>query len=504
MNAPPALGYPPGVSLAPPDQVSPTAASFGSNNPFRNRALSPSVGSNTSSRPERPRSTNPFLDETDALSPQSAPGLSTGAMSFSPTEKPDMTNNTRDLFENLSLKPAPAPAPSATTTSSQTKGSRSAPDGASRDPSSRHRPPRERSERSERRPAQPRPEDPFDIFADPPPPLSKSSTMGPPGKSSRRPRRNSESSVMERASKLFDDDDEKRRRERRHREREERRRDGKPRSSRRDRRLDIIDKLDVTSIYGTGMFHHDGPFDACNPHRNRKGVRTAPMQAFPKGSSNMALGGAGPNNSNIDLNLFHGRMEEAHHDFAKVHRPAPETVEFNASARIEPVHGQQTMGLGTSTFLDGAPASRSAIARRESEGVEENGGLQRKKSLAQRLRGRSGTSRPYASPTEPNFASPAKEPGSSHSASSRGNERNPFFQDYDEEYDRKAARIQESRLEGGGRTRSSSSPKQSTGLERKSTNERGYDESKLGAGGGGFLNRMKSLRKPRPERRTSD
>lgn len=57
---------------------------------------------------------------------------------------------------------------------------------------------------------------------------------------------------MDRASKVFDDDDEKRRRERRHREREARHRDGKPRSSRKDRRLDIIDKLDVTSIYGTG------------------------------------------------------------------------------------------------------------------------------------------------------------------------------------------------------------------------------------------------------------
>lgn len=57
---------------------------------------------------------------------------------------------------------------------------------------------------------------------------------------------------MERASKLFDDDDDKRRRERRHRDREGRHRDGKSRSSRKDRRLDVIDKLDVTSIYGTG------------------------------------------------------------------------------------------------------------------------------------------------------------------------------------------------------------------------------------------------------------
>lgn len=58
---------------------------------------------------------------------------------------------------------------------------------------------------------------------------------------------------MDRGSKLLDvDDDEKRRRERRHRERESRSKDGKSRSGRKDRRLDIIDKLDVTSIYGTG------------------------------------------------------------------------------------------------------------------------------------------------------------------------------------------------------------------------------------------------------------
>lgn len=57
---------------------------------------------------------------------------------------------------------------------------------------------------------------------------------------------------MDRASKLFDGDDEKRRRERRHRERDGKTRDGKHRSSRKNRQLDIIDKLDVTSIYGTG------------------------------------------------------------------------------------------------------------------------------------------------------------------------------------------------------------------------------------------------------------
>ncbi|CAG8192986.1 unnamed protein product [Penicillium salamii] len=490
MNAPPALGYAPGVSLAPQEsQASPTAASFGSNNPFRNRALSPSVAGSVSSsntRPERPRSTNPFLDDSEALSPQSAPGMASGAM-VSPTEKTDISSHTRELFESLSLKPAPQP------------NRRPSDD---RNASTRTRPPRERP--SQRPPAS-KGKDPLDIFADPP---SKSaSSRAPP----RRPRRNSESSVMDRGSTLLDvDDSEKRRRERRNREREGRSKDpkdGKSRSGRKDRRLDIIDKLDVTSIYGTGMFHHDGPFDACNPHRNRRGVRTAPMQAFPKGSTNMALGGTGPNNSNIDLNLFHGRTEEGHNDFATAaRRNADSGNSFDPTARVDPVHGAQSMGLGTSTFLDGAPASRSAMARRQSENegsLAPNGGLARKKSLAQRLRGR--TTGGPGRISSPEYSTPAPPAvGSSHSASSRNNERNPYFQDqdYDEEWDKKGSSI-EARMEGGGRLRSSSSPKQATGLERKPTNDR-YEESKLNPGGGGFLNRMKSLRKPKPERRTSD
>lgn len=61
---------------------------------------------------------------------------------------------------------------------------------------------------------------------------------------------------MERTPKLLDDDDgERRRRERRRREREGRHKDGKSRSSRKGYQLDIIDKLDVTSIYGTGSKH---------------------------------------------------------------------------------------------------------------------------------------------------------------------------------------------------------------------------------------------------------
>jgi hypothetical protein len=54
------------------------------------------------------------------------------------------------------------------------------------------------------------------------------------------------------------------------------------------------------------------------------------------------------------------------------------------------VHGDETEGLGTSTFLEGTPAARSAIVRRQVEQAQETaeGGLQRKKSLAQRIRQR--------------------------------------------------------------------------------------------------------------------
>lgn len=84
-----------------------------------------------------------------------------------------------------------------------------------------------------------------DIFADPP----------DAGRSYRRPtRRNSDSSI---ASKQLSPEEEARRRHRkareaRHRDRENK---GKPPSSRSgkpNRRIDIIDSLDVTSIHGIG------------------------------------------------------------------------------------------------------------------------------------------------------------------------------------------------------------------------------------------------------------
>ncbi|OJZ82314.1 hypothetical protein ASPFODRAFT_211029 [Aspergillus luchuensis CBS 106.47] len=511
---PATYAYPPGVTLGPsgsPVQQAfgPAPVNLGSNNPFRNRALSPSASSfaSASGQSERRVSTNPFDDDT--LSPQSAPVI--GSTMVSPVERQDITSNTRELFENLSVNPAP-----------QNTGYRQAPPRPDKPapngyPTNRGPPPRERPERRDK--------DPLDIFADPP----KTSSGGRSGYRERRPRRNSESSIMERTPKLVDTEDERRRRERRRREREARHRDGKdgkeskdgkPRSSKKSNyHMDIIDKLDVTSIYGTGMFHHDGPFDACNPNRNRKGLRTAPMQAFPKDSANMALGGAGPNNANIDLNLFHGTMDEGYNDYSTSAAVDPrnnksETANFDPTTRIEPVHGAESMGLGTSTFLDGAPASRADIQRRGSGNENggagpSGGGLQRKKSLAQRLRGMNKPSNPRVVSPESSYT-PGVPTGSGHIGTIRANEKNPFFQDYDDAWDKKGAQInmsEESRGTTGTRARSSSSPKQNTGLERRFTNERsntGFDEGKPSGGGGGFINRMKSLRKPRPERRISN
>lgn len=253
------------------------------------------------------------------------------------------------------------------------------------------------------------------------------------------------------------------------------------------------------------------------------------MKAFPKDSMNNALGGSGPVNSNIDLNQFHGRGGEGYADYgnsAPVVRPGQErSMSFIATSRIEPVHGDESMGLGTSTFLEGAPASKTAIQRRESEldqqlgQVGTGGGIQRKKSLAQKIRGMS-TSRPrpdFGRTTSPeNYLERTMTPtspmstGAPISAGGRGkvNEKNAFFQDYDAAYDQKGVKIaaatEEVRAEKEkvGRTRTASSPRRGLGLERKITNDvvsvGGGEEQK--SGGGGFLSRVKSLKGGRRNR----
>ena len=94
----------------------------------------------------------------------------------------------------------------------------------------------------------------LDIFADP---------TETPKSHDRRPRHNSESSVTDRNGKPLEPEGERRRRERRRREVRQGARDSSgrpipsagPKGKKPSHRLDVIDKLDVTSIYGTGCRH---------------------------------------------------------------------------------------------------------------------------------------------------------------------------------------------------------------------------------------------------------
>ncbi|EKG17408.1 Pal1 cell morphology [Macrophomina phaseolina MS6] len=412
------------------------------------------------------------------------------------------------------------------------KEERNGPDGAAfprppgppRSGTNPGRPPRRPSEDDRRRngsgsrppPRRPPPREELDIF------------KSPDRSENRRPRRNSESSIMDKHSM----EEERRRRERRHRERKEREsgrtKDGKVR---KPRGLDIIDKLDVSGIYGPSMFHHDGPFDACNPHRNRKADGRAPMQAFPEGSANNAMGGSGPVNAKMNLDQFHGRGAEGFSDFSAAtarpeidHVPKPSagtTGWYNPKADIEAIHGDESNGLGTSTFLEGAPASRKDMQRRDSENDNMalgGGGLARKKSLAQRIRGISQPRRDYGGrvvspdaqyeyrdrrppPPPPNGQASPLGPQSA-GGKSKIYERNPFFDDYDD-YDKKGASVRTSEQKVG-RARAPSSPGRPN-LERSFTGESPAAEEPRPSG---FLTRMKSLKggkraPPRPERRPS-
>jgi hypothetical protein len=382
-----------------------------------------------------------------------------------------------------------------------------------------------------------------------------------------RPRGLSASSVMnsqereghrdrERGDKAPRSESEERKRRERRKEREDRHRREKEKirgggRSKKPQGLDIIDKLDVTGIYGQGrectdhnpdipitdsktVFHHDGPFDACNPHRNVKKDRRAPMEAFPANSANMALGGSGPLNSQIDLDRFHGRGEEAFDTFSTTTRKVDANI-IDPTRRGDYVHGAESTGLGTSTFLDGAPASRRDMTRRDSEektaGLNVGGGLSRKKSIAQRFRGMSNNRRtpdaryhqPSGSENAIEVSPPANKaisaggPARAQAQSYRNeNEINPFDQDYENAYARKGAQIRIAEQERPSATRNLSASSaiptgQGRGLTRSVTADSSRPDGSAEAekpaassGGGGFLSRMRSLKggkRTRPDRR---
>ncbi|POR35358.1 Protein PAL1 [Tolypocladium paradoxum] len=500
-----------------------------SNNPFRNRAASPSSidaalaspSSPFDDPPPRPLSRNPFLD----LPAQ--PVRSPGAMSNHSDSK---SPSAEEIFNSLTLddkKPAVAPPAQRRPMDRQPAPPRGENQPLTRPPNSNHRPTRSQEEALRARKPQaggPR--------AGP--------AESPQRRPQRQPRRNSESSVMDfNAQPITEDEmkliEAKRLRDRQRREREGRSsgregreareppretrqardsREGKERSKsgRPSRRLDIIDQLDATSIYGTGLFHHDGPFDALHPHRNRQSSRRAPMQAFPKDSLNNSLGGAGPLNQNPDHAVFMGNgTDEAFRDYAGARNKngynylTPSNGEaaiFDPIARGDVVHGDESYGLGTSTFLEGTPAARTAIARREAEQAQEvtQGGMQRKKSLAQRIRHiNKGPRGDSGRMTNSEGAYGKRSPDAMPTGNSVGSDSNPFFAEFGKGGDSISVKPQD------GAASSNSPPavprRMSGGpLERRATTDATTGADDAPAKPSGILGRMKSLkggRRPR-------
>lgn len=488
-----------------------------SNNPFRNRAVSPGLQSPTSpfnDPPPRPLSRNPFLDPSIA-NKTSTPNIRSVSDSMSSLDKrPSLT--AEEIFGALTLEDKAVAAPPRPDAAKPPQGRRGPPPpgrenvapGNRTGPPSHHRPSRSQEEALRARKQQgPATGDLIGSFE----PASRS----PQRRQERRPRRNSESSIMG-ADKILNEEERKARDQKR-RDRERRHREGKDKKP-VSRKLDIIDQLDATSIYGTGIFHHDGPFDALNPHRNRHGSRRAPMQAFPEGSLNNTLGGAGPLNARPDHATFLGHHgDEAFQEWSaggKDQPPPPrkgETPVFDPLSRGNVLHGDESLGLGTSTFLEGTPAARTAIQKREEERAAEvqTEGLQRKKSLAHRIRNINRGPRDLQNTGR--LTNPDGSYGSRHSPSGNGpasatlaggSERNPFFSDYGSENRAEEGFSVRKMDSNGGPRVSPTSPKGGYGLERRSTTDAtGGDEGQgQPKSGGGILGRMKSLKGGRRQR----
>ncbi|RYC61455.1 hypothetical protein CHU98_g4766 [Xylaria longipes] len=468
-----------------------------SNNPFRNRAASPnSLASPPLPRspfedpPPRPTSRNPFLDP--AFSPSTSQ-LVTSPEKMAQT-KGAQSPTAEELFDSLDINGDASKKPQSKASGGQSsnRAHRGPPRGENIPPqgrgvsSSSHRPSRSQEEALKARKAQAGTNG------------SKPAGGSPQRRSEPRLRRNSDSSVMEKPIT----DEERKLREMRQRDRERRHRDGKT----RPRKLDVIDQLDATSIYGTGLFHHDGPFDACNPNRNRKGSRRAPMQAFAKDSANNTIGGAGPLNRRPDHKLFMGQEP---HDVTSMYagrrdpnKPRTHEMElFDPKQRGDFEYGEETLGLGSSTFLEGTPAARTAIARNQEESAQEAAeiGLGRKKSVVQRFKSIKRGPRDYESGrvTSPEYQGHSPRP----SLPSAGTgERNPFFAEFDNAEEQISVR----RKDSDAMTPLTPPPVHGASLERRATTDATMDGPAEGQKqpGAGFLSRVKSLkggRRQRPE-----
>lgn len=239
------------------------------------------------------------------------------------------------------------------------------------------------------------------------------------------------------------------------------------------------------------------------------------MQAFPKDSLNNAIGGSGPLNARPDHATFMGQSnEEAFLDYSNqaatkgrsasssyadgaIPRSRGAVPVFDPTARGSILHGDESLGLGTSTFLEGTPAARAAIEKHREERAADimDGGLQRKKSLAQRIRGMNRPPKgfdPSGRMTNPEgvYGSRRSPSGTYMPSSARiADERNPFFQEYDSGKGEETISVRRTDDKG-----EPASPRYKS-LERRGTNDAaGSDRDDGQSKQSGLLARVKSLK----------
>lgn len=248
------------------------------------------------------------------------------------------------------------------------------------------------------------------------------------------------------------------------------------------------------------------------------------MSAFAKDSANNSIGGSGPLNARPDHKRFMGTAdEEAFRDYAgnkglpkKGSKDQAEDTYFDPTSRSEILHGDESLGLGTSTFLEGTPVARTILQKQHAEQVQEtaDGGLQRKKSLAQRIRGvgRGPGGRPSFGEGTRLPVNPELRERVSDEGRARNDPNSP-----NDELKNEPETIATS-VPGGSDPTSPTSPgsqprRVSYGLERRATADgttttaTATEDNQGKQGGGGFLARVKSLkggpRKPRVQGDTS-
>lgn len=234
------------------------------------------------------------------------------------------------------------------------------------------------------------------------------------------------------------------------------------------------------------------------------------MQAFPKDSLNNSIGGSGPLRQHADHSTFMGNgTEEAFRDYAtsgksksgydNPNASRTETAIFDPISRGQQIHGDESIGLGTSTFLEGTPAARTTIARRQAEQAQDasEGGLQRKKSLAQRIRQINRAPRDISASgrlTSPDNIYSKSSPDVMPAANSAPSEPNSYFTEFSKGEERLSVRH-------GDKTPAPTSPppiprRESAGrLERRATIDAPTPPSEESPPKPtGLLGRMKSLK----------